>query len=402
MINESLKNFSLLIEPTDLCNCNCIMCNRSKFPGFPFSRKYLIRNPKRGRFMSIENFQRLLSQIRDMTNYFCINEIYLHWFGEPLLHPHFLKLVEMIVNENKKDRLCKALTFHTNAILFNKAKTKHFLAIVKDIDFPFSVTFSLDAVSTTTYARIRIGGNLNAAINNTKFLLKEGSKIEKLKFIVQFIVMEENLHEAVPFVEFWSKFLKELDMKYKVAFNFIPAYAQKTHLIYLRQLDGGYKRPTQLKYNKLHAEVMRRFSSESFQSQNSPAQNPASIPKGIFYHGIELTERSFFCSNLWDAIAVCWDGSATLICDQWLALNLGNINHLHLLEIIFNRENLNHIREKHILGEIKNPIKDCQDCGIVYCEHNNLTNYYEIQRFTESEKRYMADRETNPKLGWFT
>ena len=349
----------------------------------------------------MELYKKLLFQIRDMTSYFCINEIYLHWFGEPFLHPNFLEMVKLIVKENSSDKICRALTFHTNATLLNEERISRFLEVINGINFPFSVTLSLDATTPETYNKIRGGGNFETAVRNTKNILHFGKTNPHLKFVLQFIVMDENSNEAEPFVDVWSDYLGKEGMDYKISFNFVPAYSQETHLIYLRQLDGGYKKPTQMRYNQIHSRVRERFLNKALKLMPIPEFDEREIPPGISYHGTTLTPKSFICSNIWDSLAICWEGSATIICEQWLAFNLGNIQHLHLLEMFFNRENLNFLRKKHLSGEIKNNIKDCENCGIVYCEHNGLTNYHEIIKFVESEKRYNLDKKTKPGLGWF-
>jgi len=353
--------------------------------------------------MKIEVFRKLLSQIRDMTNYLCINEIYLHWFGEPFFHPEFLKLVELIVNDNMKYRLCKALTFHTNANLLDSEKIALFLKIIRGIDFPFSVTFSLDAVTPSTYKEIRRGGDFDLAVKNTKELLRKGKSNPWLKFILQFIVMEENHHEAEPFVRYWSEFLDREDMHYKISFNFVPADCQETHLIYLRQLDGGYKKPTQLKYNRIHQNTVKKFKDKIRTPVVSLALNSKKekIPQGIKYHGTKLDEQSFLCSNLWDSLAVTWDGSVTIICDQWLTLQLGNIRWMHLLYTYFSKRNLNALRRAHLLGILTTKHRDCKNCGIVLCEHNGNTHFREIEAFVEAERKYLTDLKKNPGLGRF-
>lgn len=55
------------IEITNVCNLSCSFCPKTARPP---------------RFLSVEEFQRVLAQVRPYTDY-----IYLHLMGEPLLHP---------------------------------------------------------------------------------------------------------------------------------------------------------------------------------------------------------------------------------------------------------------------------------------------------------------------------
>ncbi|MDO5403062.1 MAG: radical SAM/SPASM domain-containing protein [Eubacteriales bacterium] len=68
----------IYIEITSSCNLNCSFCQET------------LREAK---FMTVEEFSHVLSEIRPYTNY-----IYLHVKGEPLLHPRFLDILQLCQN----------------------------------------------------------------------------------------------------------------------------------------------------------------------------------------------------------------------------------------------------------------------------------------------------------------
>ncbi|MBQ2891776.1 MAG: radical SAM protein [Bacilli bacterium] len=70
----------IYIEITNICNLNCPFCvdtNRVK------------------EYMSISNFKTIIDKIKDYTH-----SIYLHVKGEPLIHPNFEELLEILINTN--------------------------------------------------------------------------------------------------------------------------------------------------------------------------------------------------------------------------------------------------------------------------------------------------------------
>lgn len=94
-----MKKFKkFYIEITNVCNLNCDFC------------------PKTGRkpeYMSIDLFCNILDQIEKHTDY-----IYFHVKGEPLLHPHIDKLLDISYERGFK------VNITTNGTLINKVKDK--------------------------------------------------------------------------------------------------------------------------------------------------------------------------------------------------------------------------------------------------------------------------------------
>lgn len=94
-----MKKFKkIYIEITNNCNLNCSFCSRTTKPA---------------RFMMIEEFKHILTEIQNKTDY-----IYLHVTGEPLLHPQIIDFLQLAANYNLKVNLT------TNGILFPKLREK--------------------------------------------------------------------------------------------------------------------------------------------------------------------------------------------------------------------------------------------------------------------------------------
>lgn len=85
----------IYVEITNGCNLNCDFC---------------IKNKRKNKFITIDEFKTLLNKIIDYTDY-----LYFHVLGEPLLHPNINKLID-IASDNFK------INITTNGYLINKIK----------------------------------------------------------------------------------------------------------------------------------------------------------------------------------------------------------------------------------------------------------------------------------------
>lgn len=75
-----MKKFKkIYIEITNTCNLNCEFC---------------IKNSRKNKFMTFEEFKTILKKIKPHTNY-----IYMHILGEPLMHPEINKYIEYAKKE---------------------------------------------------------------------------------------------------------------------------------------------------------------------------------------------------------------------------------------------------------------------------------------------------------------
>ena len=88
------KYKKVYIEITNTCNLNCSFCSEVK---------------KEKRFMTLDEFEHILGEIKDKTNY-----IYLHVKGEPLLHKDIIKFI------NKANEYNLKVNLTTNGVLFDK------------------------------------------------------------------------------------------------------------------------------------------------------------------------------------------------------------------------------------------------------------------------------------------
>lgn len=134
-------------------------------------------------------FKKIIDEISPLTEI-----VYLHGFGESLLHP---KIFEYIAYARKK-KLKTGLS--TNATLLNKEYTKKFLT--SDLDY---LIFAVDGATKETYEKIRLGAIFEKTEANIKYFLKEAKKRKKVPFtVIQFINLPENENEVEQFIAKWQ------------------------------------------------------------------------------------------------------------------------------------------------------------------------------------------------------
>jgi sulfatase maturation enzyme AslB (radical SAM superfamily) len=186
----------VLIEPTDMCNMDCIMCSRSLMG---------IETPHKSPtgHMEMDVFQKIVDDLDVGSKPMAIK---LFWLGESMIHPRFTEMLRYIYEKIKDTNAY--LDIHTNAMLL----TPEIIRLLIDIGEKIPViTFSIDAAKKETFKSIRVKGDFERTVSNIRGFVetRERTFSEYPKFIFQFIVMKENHEEAKMFVEYWRSFLDE-------------------------------------------------------------------------------------------------------------------------------------------------------------------------------------------------
>jgi radical SAM protein with 4Fe4S-binding SPASM domain len=102
------KPFTLIIEPSSLCNFRCVQCYQSISDSTRFSRS-------RGN-MSMDTFSRAIDQMRGWRGP-PLKVLKLSLYGEPLLNPHFLEMLRIA----KAAGIAERIETTTNASLLTAA-----------------------------------------------------------------------------------------------------------------------------------------------------------------------------------------------------------------------------------------------------------------------------------------
>jgi MoaA/NifB/PqqE/SkfB family radical SAM enzyme len=175
----------ILVDLTEVCNLRCTHCPH---PEFKQSEHYAARyvDPELNAKMVDEvkaHGQGITQYIRYASN------------GEPLVHPNAYEMIEYAALNSGV-----YVTLTTNGTIMNERRTQRLLnSNVHMIDI------SIDAYSPETYAKIRVGGNLNVTRSNVLNLISwiRESKTNT-KVVVSYVEQPQNQHETADFEAFWK------------------------------------------------------------------------------------------------------------------------------------------------------------------------------------------------------
>lgn len=181
----------MVIELTNRCNLNCIMCGRT------------------GRHFKHTNFNdkwfSVLEEAFDHTE-----EVVLHGWGEPLLYPGFTDLLAYL------DRFPVRKYFCTNGMLLDKYMGTIF---EQHVDI---LAISMDGASQETNDYIREGGKQDRILDNIRAMVKykedNGLDYPHMNFV--FTAMSNNIHELPDMVNLAESVgLTEVKVVYLTAFD---------------------------------------------------------------------------------------------------------------------------------------------------------------------------------------
>lgn len=178
------------IEPTNLCNYNCMMCPR----GESMTRKI--------GYMDMHLYKEAINEISTFPDGIKKKGIELFHFGESLFHPDIIEMIEYASQSGLNPILS------INPALL----TEQQINLILDSQ-PASLIISLDSLNEKNFKAIRgPKADLNRAIQNTELLLKRNRNIG-IKITIRMIVMDINYHETEQFRQFWHERGGHVDLR---------------------------------------------------------------------------------------------------------------------------------------------------------------------------------------------
>lgn len=161
------------------CNLACSMCHHPA-----------MCRPKGN--MPFELWRRCADQVADLSPF---TQCWLSFCGEPLLEPE--RLVRMI--RYGKSVGLRSVNINTNGMLLTPDVGELVLDSGADL-----IVFGIDGLTADTYERIRVGGRRDVVYENVeRFLEARRARGGGPEVQVQFIEMDENMHEREAFSEYW-------------------------------------------------------------------------------------------------------------------------------------------------------------------------------------------------------
>ena len=339
MLDVALDNFGVLqVEPTDHCNLSCSMC-APHHDGWA-----QIHGVPKG-FMDRGLFERI---VRSLAAEDCrFDHLIFQWLGDPSLHPHLEDLVGL-AQEHLVGRV-NYLRIDTNAIVLTPPRMDRLVEVYRRApEVPLLVVFTLDAVTPSTYARVKGADALERVRRNVRHFIMQRARLPQpcqLNVQLQFVVQEGNHHELGPFVGYWTDVLRchgkgrgynEIMVKRLSVGGGSEGQAAADALYERACRDAGVREEVR---DGVHLKVWERRPWES----TVEAPGPRSA-----------------CPGLWATPVIRHDGALQMCCaDLGGDLVLGNLEHATFRQLWEGPEALQR-RVDHIEGRFEGA---CASCG---------------------------------------
>lgn len=169
----------LQVEISSSCNANCVYCPRT-----------ILRDSWISTFMNPKLFRKIIKEALEVRT---IEYMHLQGWGEPMLHPNFMNLVNEISGKVN-------FGFTTNATLLHRDHAEKLLS--KGISV---IAISFAGAHAATHDLIRRGCDFNKIIRNVKDLIAVKRSVgSDVRVIASFIMLPMNIHELPEFMELCS------------------------------------------------------------------------------------------------------------------------------------------------------------------------------------------------------
>ncbi len=170
---------TLIVEPTNHCNLNCIMCPRDEMQR-PFGT------------MKPDLYKVILKQAKEAE----IREIVLSGFGEPLLSKELFNMISLAKDSGFQ------VVVNTNGTCLTKQNIDRLVSAAPDY-----LNVSLDGATQDTYESVRIKGKFDQVTSNFESLLDARDRASQgslMRISVKLIEMEATAGESQAFVKRWK------------------------------------------------------------------------------------------------------------------------------------------------------------------------------------------------------
>jgi len=277
----------ILTEMTFSCNYRCPQC---VLGDNSIQKELMPASPK----MSFELFKKIIDEAKSYNcKSLCVNNT-----NEPLLLDDLSERIEYARSQGFLDIL-----MNTNGELFNDENSEKLIKSGLT-----RLMISVDAHSSETFKKIRVGGNYEKVKENIIKLVKIREKLgQKLPLIrSSFVLQKDNRHELDAFKEYWQKI---------VDYVHIQEYAKPYETAEDSRVEG-YKP--------------------------------------------DITEN-FKCDQPWNRVMIRADGEVHPCCSFYTyELKMGNVKNSTISEI-WNSENFKKLRKMHFEGRYKDN-STCAKC----------------------------------------
>jgi|SRR3989344_2356351 len=299
------------IELISCCNLKCRMC---------------VEAPKRSKsFISLGEVKQIVEENYDLLKG---EYIWLHHFGEPLLHPEIIEIISYLVSKGINPRLS------TNATLLNREFSEKLVKSgLKEI------VFSMDTLDKDKFEYYRVGANFDDVLKNILDFLKIKRELKSTTPITQIQCINIDLtdEEIAKYLDYW-----------------------KRHDVNWINLKTPSTRANQVQCYKTKEMIKKK-------------------------HGALADKESAHCFWLWSSLIILSNGDVALCCGDLKGINIvGNVFKEKLIDI-WNGRRMQEMRLSHLNGSFdKTPL--CKNCPEIVCYKSSFEDR-EKKELLRNEKK---------------
>ena len=297
----------------------------------------------------METYSRLVEGLVADNVHF--DHIIFQWLGDPSLHPHLEEMIAM-AQERLADQV-GYLRVDTNAIVLTPDRMDRLVEVyARRPELPLLVVFTMDAVSSATYADVKGQDALERVRRNVRHFIMRRAQLEsddvRLNVQFQFVLQPGNSEETRAFIDYWQGFLR-------------CHGGGKGHdeiMIKRLALDAGGK--GQVEADELYEKTLQDQGIRDL----SPGPAEVLLWENRAWESTAKPTGSFRqpCPGMWLTPVVRHDGHLMMCCvDLSGQLDLGDLNQESFLTL-WEGEAARDLRLLHIQGQFDKS-GPCGSCG---------------------------------------
>jgi len=286
----NLAGSYMVLETTNRCPLKCGHCAVAEAAaGHPHYSEI--------KHMPLGMVRELLVDLR--TSGLRFDNLVMFWLGEPLSHPRFAEMYDLILEHSGNGEIFGKIEVHTNTFPLRPHIADRAL---NDCAVPQVWHLTLDAIKEETFAVIK---GLDAMKKSQKQALymvqrKGASGARWPKLAMQFIVSDVNVGEAPQFVEYWKKAYRDAGLPIEATGFHVPVHGPENY-IFLKSLDCATPAEQDVQ-NRIYAGLMKRLGLRSPINPDAEAVISEDVPR----------ELKTSCSGFYLSPTIGSDGRVTV------------------------------------------------------------------------------------------
>lgn len=189
-----------VVEATNWCNLKCIMCD-------------YVSMTREKKHMDMRTYKKTIDSLVSLG----VRRIGLSRFGEPLLHPSIIEMIEYA-----KDRGIRRITMSTNATVLTEELATGLIKSGLD-----DLAISIDGVNKETFERIRVGAKFERVTENVERFMEIKKSLGASNPLVRVnaVLMEENKEEYSRIISRWRPLVDGVRVSLMATYGDVQAHS---------------------------------------------------------------------------------------------------------------------------------------------------------------------------------